>query len=117
MNLEYVELSRADDLGGVTSINVERVGEGFPTTFSLSQNYPNPFNPSTTIKFGITEQSDVKLVVYDVLGRVVSELSNKKMNAGWHEVTFNASRFASGVYFYRIEAGDFVKVKKMMLLK
>jgi hypothetical protein len=117
MRLEYVEITQVEDLSDVVSIEVEKLRSGMPTSYSLDQNYPNPFNPATKIKFGLPEQSDVKLVVYDVLGRVVAEVANKKMSAGYHEFTFNAGRFATGIYFYRIEAGDFVKVKKMMLLK
>jgi hypothetical protein len=105
-------------LGSPVVTSIENVNNGLiPEVYSLSQNYPNPFNPTTKIKFGLPQQSDVKLVVYDVLGRIVAELQNKKMSAGYHEVTFNASRFSSGMYFYRIEAGDFVSVKRMMLLK
>ena len=88
-----------------------------PTVYSLSQNYPNPFNPTTTIKFGIPKAGDVSLAVYDILGRKVAELINGNLTAGYHTVNFNATNLASGVYFYRIEAGDFVSVKKLMLLK
>lgn len=89
-----------------------------PEDFELSQNFPNPFNPSTILKFGLPEASEVHLVVYDMLGREVAVLVNgKEMNAGYHEVTFNASQLASGVYFYRINAGDFSQIKKMLLMK
>jgi len=88
-----------------------------PVVYSLSQNYPNPFNPSTTIEFALPLNSDVSLVVYDILGRQVTELVKGNFNAGYHKVRFDASNLASGVYFYSIKAGDFVNVKKLMLLK
>jgi len=116
MTLEAVQVTKTQE-HIVLGIEPNTVDSRIPTEYNLSQNYPNPFNPSTTIKFGLPAQSDVKLVVFDVLGRVVAELQNRKMNAGYHEVMFNASSFSSGIYYYRIEAGDFVEVKKMMLLK
>lgn len=83
----------------------------------MDQNYPNPFNPTTTIEFALPHNSNVKLVVYDILGRSVANLVNGSLTAGYHKVNFNAANLSSGVYFYRIEAGDFVSVKKLMLLK
>ncbi len=88
-----------------------------PNRFALEQNYPNPFNPSTTIKFQLAKSSFVKLTVFDVLGRQVESLVNDNKEAGYYEVNFDASKFASGLYFYKIEAGDFVETKKMMLIK
>jgi endo-1,4-beta-xylanase len=88
-----------------------------PLEFYLSNNYPNPFNPSTTIDFDLPKNCNVKLVVYDVIGRKVAEVLKANMNAGHHNVTFNASELSSGLYYYRLEAGEFVSVKKMMLLK
>ena len=86
-------------------------------TFALDQNYPNPFNPTTTINFSLPKTADVRLVVYNVLGQQVSELINEKMQAGAHTVQFKANNLATGVYFYRLEAGSYVDVKKMLLLK
>ena len=80
-------------------------------------NYPNPFNPSTTIKYKIKELTLVELKVYDILGEEVISLVNEEQPAGSYEVEFNASKLASGVYFYRLQAGSFVQAKKMMLLK
>jgi hypothetical protein len=100
----------------ITGVSDEK-NSTLPMTFSLSQNYPNPFNPTTTIKFGLPKAADVSLVVYDILGRKVTELVHGNLTAGYHTVNFNASNLASGVYFYRIQAGDFVSVKKLMLLK
>jgi hypothetical protein len=88
-----------------------------PTGFVLYQNYPNPFNPSTTIKFTLPAQSNVKLNIYNALGQLVETLVNKEMSSGYHEVNFDASKLASGVYLYQLQAGDFNSVKKMLLLK
>ncbi len=88
-----------------------------PTRFALLQNYPNPFNPKTIIKFQVASSSSVKVVVFDVLGREVSLLVNSKLEAGKHEAIFDGTNYPSGIYFYRIEAGDFVDSKKMILLK
>ncbi len=100
---------------GIT--NIEPVSNNIPKVYSLYQNYPNPFNPVTSIKFDIPQANQVKLVVYDILGREVKTLVNEFKNPGQYELSFDASNFASGTYFYRIEAGDFVQVKKMVLVK
>jgi hypothetical protein len=92
--------------------------EGVPLTYGLDQNYPNPFNPSTTINYSIPVSGRVTMRIFNVLGQVIATLVNGDMqNAGKYQVTFDASRYSSGVYFYRIEAGTFSAVKKMMLLK
>ena len=88
-----------------------------PTSFQLLQNYPNPFNPSTVISFQLAAKSRVTLKVYDILGREVETLVDGALDTGLHQVSFDASRFASGVYFYRIQAGSFAATKKLMLLK
>jgi len=88
-----------------------------PATYELSQNYPNPFNPVTKIKFSLIQNGRVKIKIYNTLGEEVREIINKEYEFGYHEVEFNSMGLASGVYLYRIEAGDFVDVKKMMLLK
>ena len=103
-----------DRLGAVVGISGN---QELPFKFVLSQNYPNPFNPSTTIKFALPNASMVKLAVYDILGREVTVILNEFRQAGKYEANFNASALASGVYFYRIEAGDFREVKKMLLVK
>jgi len=90
---------------------------GLPLTYDLYQNYPNPFNPTTTIVYDLPTESVVGLKVYNLLGQVVATLADGKQNAGRHTVTFDASRFTSGVYFYQITAGNFVSVKKMVLVK
>ncbi len=88
-----------------------------PEVFSLEQNYPNPFNPSTSIQFRIPENSFVSLKIYNVLGKEIVTLINEEKNAGNYEVSFNASTLSSGVYFYKLEAGNFVQTRKMILMK
>lgn len=88
-----------------------------PDNFSLQQNYPNPFNPATTIKFSIPVGSFVKLTVFDAAGKVVTELVNEELSAGNYDYSFSALNLASGVYFYKLTAGDFSAVKKMLLVK
>jgi hypothetical protein len=90
---------------------------GPPSEYALEQNYPNPFNPSTTINFSIGKISNVKLRVYNILGQQVMTLVDTRMTPGAHSVVFDAGKLASGVYFYRLDAGNFVSVKKMLLLK
>lgn len=87
------------------------------TSFSLEQNYPNPFNPGTVISYAIPSASNVKLIVYNTLGQTVNILENVFKNAGNYSVNFNADDLPSGIYFYKLEAGQFSQVKKMMLLK
>ncbi len=88
-----------------------------PTVYFLSQNYPNPFNPSTTIEFSIPERSHVSLKVYDVLGNEVATLVNGWMESTNHQVTFDGSRLASGIYYYTLTTGNFTSTKKLILLK
>ena len=88
-----------------------------PRSFALEQNYPNPFNPMTTIEFDLPSASHVRLRIFDLLGREVASLVNEERNAGRHKAEWNASKFSSGVYFYRIEAGPFVAVRKLVLVK
>lgn len=90
---------------------------GAPTQFMLEQNYPNPFNPTTTITYILPVASDVRLEIFDMLGRKVATLLSEKQSAGTHTYTLNASGFSSGAYFYRISAGTFTQTKKMMLVK
>ncbi len=101
---------------GVTSIE-DDVNLTVPTEFSLEQNYPNPFNPTTTIKFQIPGLSFVTLKIYDVLGNEVATLVNEEKPVGSYEIQFDASNHSSGIYFYKLHAGDFAETKKMLLLK
>ncbi len=103
-------------LGSITAVG--NTASVTPNEFSLAQNYPNPFNPSTVIYYQLPKESRVSLKVYSMLGQEVATLVDESKQAGSYTVTFSAQNgFASGVYFYRIQAGDFVAVKKMMLMK
>ena len=97
--------------------SVEDQQEIIPTVFKLEQNYPNPFNPSTIIKFAVPEKSNVLIKIYDILGGEVATLVNEELDAGWYEKSFNASALASGVYIYRMNAGNFISTKKMLMVK
>lgn len=93
-----------------------------PLIYSLNQNYPNPFNPTTSIRYSIAdnvnnELQEVRLVVFDAIGREIATLVNETQQPGNYEVEFDASRLTSGAYFYRIQAGEFVETKKMILMK
>ncbi len=88
-----------------------------PKEFKLEQNYPNPFNPSTTIKFSIPRASFVTLNIYNILGREVTSLVNEEKTAGSYQIQFDAGSLASGVYFYKIQAGSYIQTKKMILLR
>jgi hypothetical protein len=98
-------------------LSIDKDTPNVPTTYSLSQNHPNPFNPSTKITFTLPKPEHVILAVYNTLGQKVATLLNTKMNVGSHDVQFNASTLPSGIYFYRIQAGEFSQVKKMVLLR
>ena len=102
-------------LSEVTSVEAPRAA--VPVTYTLEQNYPNPFNPTTVISFHLPVASSVRLAVFDILGRLVSVLVDGKMEAGVREVKFDGSNLASGVYFYRLQAGDFTQTKRLTLLK
>jgi len=88
-----------------------------PKEFKLEQNYPNPFNPMTTIQYQLPQDAKVTLKVYDILGSEVATLVNEQKEAGYYEVEFSASSFASGIYVYRLQAGNYISTKKMMLLR
>ncbi len=97
--------------------SMERVDNSLPGEFRLEQNYPNPFNPSTQIRYDIPEQTHVTITVYDVLGREITTLVNETQSPGGYEVTFNAGLLPSGLYLYRIQAGNFSKVMRMMYVR
>jgi photosystem II stability/assembly factor-like uncharacterized protein len=107
--------------GGISkftsSVGINPISTEVPSKYSLSQNYPNPFNPTTKIKFAITKLSEVKIVVFDAMGREVQTLVNEKLQAGTYETTFDGSQLTSGVYFYKISSGDFSETKKMLMVK
>jgi flagellar hook assembly protein FlgD len=83
----------------------------------MNQNFPNPFNPTTTIKYALPQATKVNIKIYDILGREVETLINEIQNAGTYSVNWDASNFPSGVYFYKLHAGDFVQTNKMVLIK
>ena len=87
------------------------------TKYTLMQNYPNPFNPVTNISFALPEKANVKLTVYNILGKEIATLINGNLSAGEHTVSFDASNLSSGVYFYRIQAGNFTSTRKMTYLR
>jgi hypothetical protein len=90
---------------------------GIPKQFSLSQNYPNPFNPVTMIDYQLPMTSHVELNVFNLLGQKIATLVNERLQAGYHQMAWEASGFASGVYYYQLIAGDYREVRKMILLR
>jgi len=98
-------------------IGVETAENEIPLRFQLYQNYPNPFNPRTVIKYDIPRTSNVRLFIYDILGRTVKELVNGKVEPGRYEVQWDGTNTASGTYFYKLETDNFVDIKKMILVK
>ena len=110
-------LSYFDTLDVNSLISGVKTNKQVPAVFSLEQNYPNPFNPATIIEYSIPQTAIVSLKVYDILGREIKTLVNQYQNKGKHEVNFNASNLASGVYFYQLRSGSFISTKKMLLLK
>ena len=100
-----------------TATGINPVSGTIPDKYSLEQNYPNPFNPSTSIKFGIKKDGFVSLKIYDLTGREVAALVSGTLRAGSYSVDWNASGLSSGVYFYKLEAGEFTDVKRMALVK
>jgi uncharacterized delta-60 repeat protein len=105
-------LAKYSDLIGIKKINNQ-----IPGSFALNQNYPNPFNPATIIKYAIPKNVNVIIKIYDILGREVKTLVNEFQKAGYYEISFDGSNLSSGVYFYKIQAGDYKDVKKLVLLK
>lgn len=99
------------------AVGVEEKFSSLPTEFELMANYPNPFNPTTNIQFALPSNSNVKLTVVNALGQVVAELVNGELSAGVHDVSWNAVNMTSGIYFYTIQADNFVQTRKMLLLK
>lgn len=100
-----------------SSVGINIFGNVIPDEFKLYNNYPNPFNPVTKIKFDVASVGDVKMVVYDIMGREVQTLVNERLHPGTYEATFDGSQLTSGVYFYKIQAGDFMDTKRMLMIK
>jgi len=105
------------EISGDDQVSIHNISSDVPDKYSLSQNYPNPFNPSTTIKFAITRAALVKISVFDISGREVDVLVNERLQPGTYSTQWNALVYSSGVYFYKIQSGDFVETKRMLLIK
>lgn len=114
----YYRLKQIDTDGSYAySYEVKADFTLLPSQFFLEQNYPNPFNPETTIEFGLPEESDLLLEVYDITGSRAATLLNERKEAGYHSVIFSGTNLASGVYFLRMKAGEFTSIKKMNIIK
>jgi len=119
----YVELTGVTDfsfwtIGDIGStLPVEKDEDYIPSEYALHQNYPNPFNPSTAIKYALPSESDVKIEIFDLLGRKLAEILNEKQSAGVYSINFDASEFSSGIYLYRLTANGTILSKKMILLR
>jgi hypothetical protein len=98
-------------------VGIKKISEIIPSEYKLYQNYPNPFNPTTNIRYQITNNKLVTLKIYDILGKEVADFVNEKQSSGVYEVTFNGSGLSSGIYFYKLTAGDYLEVKRMILIK
>ena len=103
--------------GVESTISVREITGQLPSSFSLGQNYPNPFNPLTIIEYSLPRSGDVSLIIYNLLGEEVARLVDGFQQAGEYNTNWNAANVASGVYFYRLQAGDFVRTRKMVYLK
>ncbi len=103
--------------GLANAVSVEQLGENIPNTYFLAQNFPNPFNPVTSIKFGLKNQCQIQLRVYNLTGQLVSILAEGSYEAGHYEFVFNAENLASGMYFYQLETNNFSQLRKMILMK
>lgn len=99
------------------TIGVNQISTEIPSKFSLSQNYPNPFNSTSKMKFEIANSSNVRIVIYDIMGREIQTLVNERLQPGTYEVGFNGSMLSSGVYFYQLQAGEYRETRKMLMLK
>ena len=115
--LHYYRLKQIDNNGTFEYSKIIEINVDAPLEFELSQNYPNPFNPSTNISYALPTDEFVNLTVYNVLGKTITTLVNEQKLAGSYVVSFDASDFPSGVYFYKLIAGNYVSIKKMMLIK
>jgi hypothetical protein len=106
-----------DDLQFVFANDIKKIENNIPDDFELGQNYPNPFNPTTNIMFTLSQTSYVKLEIINTLGEVINELVSEELNGGIYNYDWYAENLPSGVYIYRLQAGDFIQTKKMILMK
>lgn len=116
-NTRYARALLVSAMENYTPTGIAQEKTDLPLTYNLSQNYPNPFNPTTQIKFSIPEVSNVKITIFDAIGREIAVLVNKELNAGNYTYSWNATNLASGIYFYRMEANGFSQIRKMMFIK
>jgi hypothetical protein len=116
-SIYYYRLKQIDFDGSFSYSNVVEINADLPTEFKLSQNYPNPFNPTTKISYSVPFDSKVTISVYSVTGELIAELLSDFVSAGVYSVDFDGSNLASGMYIYRMTAGNFIQTNKMMLLK
>jgi len=120
LNIEFISVT---DNAKLSALEIREEGAGLeeptkiPSNYSLSQNYPNPFNPVTHIKYGLSQEGHVRINLYNVSGQKVDVIVDEKQKAGYYSIDFNAGNLASGIYFYKIEANDFLQIKKMILVK
>lgn len=103
--------------GDTTLVGLTPISNEIPDKFSISQNYPNPFNPNTIIKFKIANSSNVRLIVYDILGKEVITIVNEELKPGTYDAEFDGTNLPSGVYYYKLETADYSETKKMVLIK
>jgi hypothetical protein len=101
--------------GGTTGVAEEK--STLANSFTIEQNYPNPFNPSTTIRYGLPQRTNVTLSVFNTLGQQIAILVNGPQEAGYHDAKFDGRNLASGVYYYRLQAGSYVQTKQLLLLR
>lgn len=113
-NYKLVPRTNSDFIGLSTDVKEEALAAD---NFALAQNYPNPFNPTTVIQFSIPKRADVSLKVFNILGQEVVSLIDKEMDRGIHRINFDATNLSTGIYFYRLQAGNFIETKKMLLIK
>jgi hypothetical protein len=116
-NSKYVYTQLASITGSTTTATAVKDENLVPRQIELAQNYPNPFNPTTTLQFAVTKSGHVSLDVFNILGQRVATLVNEVLSAGSYHVNFDGSALSSGVYLYRLTAGDVVQTKKMVLMK
>ena len=96
---------------------IDDENEAILTEYKLNQNYPNPFNPLTNIEFTLEKAGHTTLEIYNTLGQLVTTLVDGQMSSGQHQISFNAEKYTSGIYFYKLTSGNFTEMKKMMFLK
>jgi hypothetical protein len=103
--------------GDTTITVVHPISSEIPSKYSLSQNYPNPFNPVTIINYQLPVSNQVRLVIYDILGREIAVLVNEKLSSGTYEVKWDGSNYPSGMYFYKLITAEYTETRKMVLIK